>query len=465
MEQKIIFKIDINVPNMENIDNYGQKISSEFNAEILINEVDKKFNLQLKIFHQIEESLGEKLTSWYDIHKQNYLKYFNFKNSIEPSDIININFSKSDYSKTTCYGRTDSKESDIKYFLIELTSIEIIYENDSSNEIEFYLNEESFKLIEKNYSYSSIPILSEATNSFNWKPHNYIKDHITFGKISFKPEHHFSYKNNRSDNVTIIKEPKISVLPNKQDVEYTKKHVKLLCILLSFYSQVKIDYSLSIINREKESYYDFREIESYGKSDIFSLLKIKFRNKPFKFVESVNVQYLLDNIIFFEKIISRFNYALKTDGESKFMILYSLLEQIRNHYVTSGEITEKESTVKDKYSFKLNKKETNKYIKEKIESISEIIKEEDKELFLSEVSYKLSPLKYISMKNQFISLFNFLDLYPENFDLDFIELKKLRDTIFHGNPLDKNEELLLKINRSNKLPKFVSEVILKFCGI
>jgi len=154
------------------------------------------------------------------------------------------------------------------------------------------------------------------------------------------------------------------------------------------------------------------------------------------------------------------------------MILYNILEQIRNEYILSGKIEiDKDGKIPnikkvfEKYSFSETEGKTDKFIKDALSTITSIVSDEHKELFTSEIQYKINPVKLISMTNQFKSLFEFIKIEPETFSLDFVKLKSLRDAIFHGHPISENKPLLERVNENSNLPRFVGLIMLKYFGI
>ncbi|MCK5441843.1 MAG: hypothetical protein KAJ23_08135, partial [Maribacter sp.] len=333
------------------------------------------------------------------------------------------------------------------------------------------LNQQAFGLIELNYQYSHhIPWSNE---EYNWKPKNKIEKHVKFGKIAFKPEHMFSNStNNHLEKISIQKEPKLSIEYNDLKESEIKKHIELICTLYSFYSLENIDYSLSRIYTKDQLHIEIKDVSNNNVRDSHGIFRWDFFQNPLNLLTNVGTKPLLENLTFYKEIVDRFIYSQKTSGESRFMILYSILEQIRNKFILDKKIeTEKAGDkpnlkkVTEEYNFNLSKTQTDKFIKHTLENIIEIISEEDKELFKNEIKYKLTPIKVVSMINQFKSLFDYIQIEPEEFDLDFLELKSLRDSIFHGRPISGNLEKLNKINLYKCLPRFVGTVILKYSGI
>ena len=468
MEIRTFFKLKINIDNLDSFYPNQEKCSQIYQTELIID--DKNNNeIQLKIFFDDKEYLGEKIMQWNHFNDLNLIDYFQAIEIISPENLLEI-----DFLNYRCKGMENSTgfyEFNLKYFTIKLTGIKKSFSNTEKSASTIYLNQQSFGLIELNYNYNQH--FSWSKEEYNWKPKNKIKEYINFGNISFKPEHNFfNSTKNHLEKISIQKAPKLTIQYNDLNESEIKKHIELICTLYSFYSIENIDYSLSRIYTKDKLHIEIRDVSNNISKDYHGIFRWEFYQNPLNLFINVDSTQLLENSDFYKKIVERYIYSQKTSGESKFMILYSILEQIRNKYILDKKI-EKEKAgetpnlkkVTEEYSFNLSKTQTDKFIKKTLENITEIVSEKDKELFKKEIKYKLTPIKVVSMINQFQSLFEYIKIEPKEFDLDFLELKSLRDSIFHGRPISENLENLNKINLYKCLPKFVGTVILKYSGI
>lgn len=468
MENRTFFILKINIDELDNFFPSQKNCSKNYQTELII---DNKNNneIQLKIFFDEKEYLGEKIMRWNHNNDLNLIEYFQAIEVIEPKDLLEIDFLN--YRCKGIENSTSFYKDGLKYFTLKLTGIKKIFSNSEKSESTIYLNKQSFGLIELNYQYNHhFPWSNE---EYNWKPTNKIKEYIKFGDISFKPEHNFiNSTKNHLEKISIKKEPKLSIEYNNLNESEIKKHIELICTVYSFYSLENIDFSLSRIYTKDKLYIEIRDVTNSVSKDYHGIFRWDFFQNPLNLFINVDTTQLLENSNFYKKIVERYIYSLNTSGESKFMILYSILEQIRNKYILDKKIeTEKAGDipnlkkVTEEYNFKLSKKQTDKFIKKTLENITEIVSEEDKELFKNEIKYKLTSIKVVSMINQFQSLFDYIKIEPKEHDLDFLELKSLRDSIFHGRPISENLEKLNQINLYKCLPKFVGTVILKYSGI
>ncbi|MDT0676476.1 hypothetical protein [Autumnicola musiva] len=460
MNERTIFNLKIDIKDLNISSENTEKI---FKTELLVDEA-KNNEISLKIFY--DDELGRQIMSWTQFHSDNILKRFHFVDVQEPENLKRIEFL--DYRVKGMHTSTDFHESGKQFIILKLTGVKKIFYNTYKDSSIIYLNREAFKLIELNYIYTHSLFWDK---EYKWKPVNNIQNNIEFNKISFVPKHKFTHENNSSQKVVIKKDPIFHIEYSELKVNDINDHVKLLCKLYSFIIHENIDYSISRIFTENELHVEIKDVTN-NEVNSHGLFWFDFGQNPLNFILNVDSPHLLKNLNFLSKIIDRFNYALRTSDESKFMILYNILEQIRNEYILSGKIDtnlagEKPNLKKvvEEYNFNISKRKTDKFISQSLETIADIISEEDKELFIKEIKFKLTPIKVKSMSNQFKSLFEHLNIKPEEFEIDFKELKSLRDAIFHGRPINENLNALREINRYDKLPKFVGRIILKYCGI
>lgn len=463
---KTFFKLKINIDDLDDYLPNRQKCAKVYQTELVI---DKNNEIKLKIFFEDKEYLGERLMDWSHNMDFNLLDYFQVIEIIEPKDLIEIKFLN--YKCKGMENSTSFYESGLKYITLKLTGIKKTYNNSEKSESLVYLNQQAFGLIEMNYQYNQH--FQWSNEEYNWKPKNKIKEHLKFGKINFKPEHYFyNSTKNHLDKISIQKEPRLSLEYIDLSESEIKNHIELICALYSFYSLENIDYSLSRIYTKEHLHIEIRDVSNNKSKDCHGIFRWDFFQNPINLFKNIDTEQLLVNSAFYKKTIERFIYSQKTSGESKFMILYSILEQIRNKYILEKKIeiekageTPNLKKVTEEYSFNLSKTQTDKFIKKTLENIIEIVSDEDKELFKKEIKYKLTPIKVVSMTNQFQSLFDYIQIEPNEFDLNFLELKSLRDSIFHGRPISENLEKLNKVNLYKCLPRFVGTVILKYSGI
>ena len=450
--------------HLADIDSYGpanfKKIADSHICEVITtNESDVK----LKVYFDSMEYLGHKIECWHSKSDENFLKHIEVQEILKPDELVIVDFSSARLIGMT--NSTEFYEDGKQYFTIDLDAIRLGYKNKNDFDSEFYLNETSFKLIESIYRYQFN--FSWNNPKFKWEPINKNKEPIRFHKISFVPEHYFFVDNNSEDREVLIKKiPRFRVINEGLAESQIKAHIHLLCDLFSFYSQETIDYGVSKIYAEEKFFYEILRSSSNSSVDSHGMFRWELRSNPLNLVQNIDTERLLKTKSFVSKVVSRFVYGLKTQGESKFMILYNVLEQIRNQFITNEDILiTKNQLVIEEFRFIPGKNTTDKKIRETLMKITEIVHEDDKVQFEKEIPHKVKPIKFISQKGQFDSFFKSISIEPSVFELEFQDVKNLRDSIFHGHSIKDKSDYLEKINHYKRFPKLVGTVILRYFGI
>jgi hypothetical protein len=460
--EKICFKVKIEIPEIASENNSE---STEYLGEVIF-ETNSEFII--KIYFDDSTELDQRVMGWDPKYSYNLLSKFKVTKVISPEYLLHIDFC--DYSYNLIRSRFANKESEQNYLTIKSRGIKLIYKANEQLASEIYLNETAFSLIELNYKYDQD--FNWNDSPFKWQPVNNVKDYIHFNDIEFVPENNTFIINKSSDKiVNLEKEPRLRIKHVGLTEFQVKEHVIALCDLYSFYTNKKIDWQFSRIYAEGKLFVEIKDVSSEDNKYAHGLFIWEFVQNPLNLIRNVDSKHLINNRELVSRFVERFNYALKTSDETKFMILYSLLEQLRNQYIITGKIDREMAgnppnpkKVKEEYKFIYGVDKTNSFIKEALEKISQIVDENDRNLFISEVGLKVSAIKLLSMANQFESYFSYLKMDPKEYGLNFSELKSLRDKIFHGRGIDE-VDYLKKVNWGDHLPKFTGVLLLKFFGI
>jgi hypothetical protein len=465
VSDRIFFKLTIDIPDLDDLDPGSTSSSLEYDAELVFESESVFF---IKIFYEDSESLDRKVMSWDPKYSYSLLSKFIVKEVLSPQRLKHIDFGN--YYHAGMNSGVFSQEFNKTFFTIKPKGIRLIYEAAEQSDSKIYLNHTAFKLIELNYGYRTNS--PQSGKEFRFEALNNIKDFIDFNNIQFIPEHSFFVNNKSSDNlISIKKEPCIRIRHEGISESDVKEHVDILCGLYSFYTNKKIDWKYSKIYADGKLFVEIRDVEEEGNEFVHGLFIWDFSQNPLNLIKNVNANELIANKEFALTLIDRFNYALKANDEAKFMILFSLLEQLRNYYILDGKIeTEKAGNppklnrVKEEYQFIHGKDKTREYIQSALKQIIEIVDESEKQLFLLEIPLKVSGIRTMSMVNQFDSYFKFAGVDPNSYDLDFQELKSLRDNIFHGKQIP-DKDYLNKVNWHEHLPRLTGELLIKLFGI
>ncbi|PTS90285.1 hypothetical protein DBR27_21815, partial [Flavobacterium sp. HMWF030] len=131
------------------------------------------------------------------------------------------------------------------------------------------------------------------------------------------------------------------------------------------------------------------------------------------------------------------------DDISAFMVLYNIVEKFRNYFLNEP-LDGSAFTVKEEYVFTGSEGSINRFIKKKIKEIGEIVADADKQEFDSKAFEKVSFIKKTGLIDQFEGFIKYLNLDPDDYDVEFGQLIKARNLIYHGNPPDRDLSLCNK---------------------
>ncbi|MDF2455408.1 MAG: hypothetical protein K0R51_1401 [Cytophagaceae bacterium] len=452
MKQRTFFKIRFRISDLDGYGNAGYKKSvDQYQAELII---ENENEVSVRIFYDELEYLATKVGHWITNNLEDVLSQIEILDIIQPNNLLSIDFSL--YEMIGLLDDGSLYEDGNRFFVIKTNGVKKIYLDYQKEESYFYLNEQAFGLIEKVYKYHvNLPWIK----SYKWEPENCNDNYFRFGGIDFRPEHNFyNSTNNREREIVIRKEPRISILHSNLSEDEVVKHVKLICILYSFYSQQNVEYFYTIVFADSKKYVDIKSNRGYIVNDTDGVLSMELKQDPLELIMNVDVTHLLNKLEFVDNIVKRFNHAMEILGESKFMILYNILEQIRNSCIEEGQNNDY------KYSFIKKNDETNLVIKSALESIKGIVAENQKLEFDKDIAGKIKTIKLRTMRRQFDVFFEHLGVYPNQMELDFIRIQKLRNSVFHGSISDEEKILLKKLNEHKNFPRFVAIVILRYFG-
>jgi hypothetical protein len=442
MEQTF-FKLKINIPNLDDYMVSADPCAMTYLSELIVDEKEEK--VLIKIFYSDKEYLAHKIMGWDYNPENDLLKQFEAIEFLSPDELGSIDFSGFKCigisENSNDYVQFNSNEPPLKFTVITTTGIRIKFKDLGYGPSQFYLNSVGFPLVEMNYKYPNK--FSWEDKPYTWEPQNQIEEFIKFDKIEFKPEHHFyNATTHDASLVSIQKQPRLLIKHENLSEEEIRKQVLMVCALLSFYANTDIEYYVSKTYTNDGRFYERRDEKKIDASG-HGIFMWDFSRNPLNLIVNIDAGHLMANYDFVMNTIKRFNYAIQLSGESKFMILYNIMEQLRVQYILEKKIDQdkagdppKLKRVVQEYEFTQNKIQTDKIIKEALGKVVEIIKEEQKEAFKEEISSKVGNIKLMSMANQFKSLFDFTNMDPSICNVDFDKVKRLRNKIFHGNPID-----------------------------
>lgn len=453
---EIQLQIKLDIPNLNNRYRSSDDCPELFDATLQIKDEQPKI-ICLKIYFERSTLFHYKLMAVKDKKGDSFFfgKVMTINKIITDENIKNVSFLNSQW-KTIEGGDGDSyTENNKQYLKVFFDSAEITYNSTNQDNVgqwlaEFYLNKASEAILDDFYHYD--PFWSN--ESVYKAKHNY-NQFVSFGEIQFKLEYRF-YTENLNDTTVIHKEPKLTIKHQNLGQDKLLSYAKLICSILSIYRNESIDYIIGKIYNSETKHVHTKIVPNVKLSKSKGLKKRGFPYSVLSILEFTNISKIWDEIELFSKLSDHYILAQKLQGESKFMILYNLMEQIRNIYSHLDETQEE-------FKFKFGKKKINKLIRDKLREIADYVEDEEKEAFLEHVITHCNTIKYRPMNKQFDFLLNHFEIDLVQIDLNFRDLLDIRNLIYHGTSVSPNDTQLKKANR--KFPDLVCELLIKMLGV
>ncbi len=462
----IVFRVRIDCPELcKYFPASTDKMTYEYDCKLEYSDID---NIKLKVFFKSEESLDRRFMQWAHDYEGNIFSRLSVLEIFSSKDLIEIDLGNSHYKSMKSAEYFNDQYS---YLTIGLYGIRLVYKNREAEDSKFYLNKTSFNLIELGYQYNNK--IYQDFEEYTWAPRLRFSEAVPFNDIKFFPEFRFyTLEGNNGEEVRIKKEPRIRVESSNLSEIEIRNHVRALCNLYSFYTQKSIECRVSQIYTNGHFYYEVSRVSEEVMKFPHGMFLWKFFQNPMNLIRNVDSGNILMRQEFVSSIIKRFLYALQSQGETQFMLLFNILEQLRNQYILEGKI-EKEKAgsppnirkVKEEFSFIYGSDRVRKELKKILNQVTDLLQDSEKEMFDEEMHHKISMIKLMGLANQYESLFQFLKISPNEYGLDFSKVKSLRDSIFHGRPIDEDADFLEYVNYHTRMPIFIGTLMLRYFGI
>lgn len=445
--------------------------SISFNAELLFWNDKKPFTLKpsydfsiemqpgasstLSLFLGGDRNLLRKLNSWL---LKPEMKFGDLIENIFPDDPSFKGFINLDIAILTKFGFSLSDRQDIT---IGLNGVIISKPQREQHDSIFSLSTNSHHLIERGYSINDFEFSSR--NEFSWIPKLNKSFPIVFGDVTFTLEHNFTLpEGSRGPEVIIKKHPVLRITGKGLDTEIHCKHARAICTLLSLFLNDNIDFNYSKVSGLNTS--DFLY---WSKSNLPQIEKKRgnfshlFHYDWINWIQNFDTHKAVQEEAFLRHIVPRFNLAMASKGETRFMLLYNVLELIRNKTIDSLKENTRSS---NRLRLVQGKEKVERKIKHQLKALQNLIAQEDKEIFLSSLDGKAAQILYIPMNSQFDDFMKTLGLTADNYGVNFKELISLRNEIFHGALTSIQSHEVSEINKLARFPTLVFCCLLRFFG-
>lgn len=434
--------------------NYGKSINAlltkkklgqfddKYNANIIFNPYSPE-KVQIQIFYNPGSFLYEKL-EFLDKKNIDLISGISIYDTREQSPHVSLDLSECKFlnlKDDDCIW-----ENGFRFVIVDIDSIKIkeVYKSADENYAIFTLHENAISPIDLQYEY----VAFDYYNPEKFEAKN-IQDFLSFGHFRFRLEFDFYLTYFYKDKINIKSVPRLKIRSQSyqnDDISHEEiiNYTNILCLLLSLYYNREIAFFHAKIFQPENVLTFIKHINIPTDISIPKPFNEKY-NSFYDFVYDCDYSKIESEFLTLSNIVSKLILSSRLDGVSEFMILYNILEIIRNFYLSKKIIM----PVKENISFKTNRKIANKIIRSKLSEISEIIHDDEKDNFILTIDNKVEFIKRKSMSNQFKSLFVNLKIdLKNNYGINFKEIIKMRDKIYHGS-IDISE--LANISDTNEI--------------
>lgn len=417
-------------------ENFIDKISNkEYDSRLVYNQRNPEY-LQLTIYYKQSDYIYEKLEY---LHKNgiNILSIIKPKTSVNKWEIPDT----LDFSNSTLIEihENHSWEHDKKPVILIIDNLEIISNTRYAGDGKFKLTENIFNHLDNYIQYGQLGNYNQNDKFIAIDRNRNTK----FGPVNFILSFQHSYKrSNSSKDINITRDAYLNIIDDSETLtdDYLINLGNYLCLLMSLYWEKNINFFIARIRVNNIENYRSREILKFSNDNLDESTDYHLKNSfisLYDFIESINFDKYILHQEFLKDFIPRLLRTKNIDDISAFMILYNIIEKIRNYFLSNSKDA-KTFSIKEEFDFTVSKNATEKFIKNKLKEITEIVAQPDKEEFNLKASDKVNFIKKTGLIDQFESLISFMTLNPAKYEIDFSNLIKIRNKIYHGNIPNEN---------------------------
>ncbi|MBZ4035264.1 hypothetical protein K6T82_10835 [Flavobacterium sp. 17A] len=408
-----------------------ESANSQYDARLIYNQ-RKPEEVQLKIYYKPSDHLYEKFRS---LAKAGVSILDMIQPAVSPHKWVNPEFFE--FSENSLIGiqETHYYDHDKKFLILVLQNFCLFENGRYAGDARFRLGDNAISHLAGYIQYGQLGTYDSDDKFIERNENRW----TSFGPVEFMLSLNHSYKQGEpKKDFVITRDAELIIRDDSQKI----KDLDLLslgedlCLMMSLYWEKSIDFFNALLR--------VNDRENYGTREVFKLsgerndlsqefhLKDKYSN-IYDFAESIDFdkfQYLRELI---REAVPRLISIKHLDDISAFMVLYNIVEKFRNFFLKNP-LDGQTFTVKEEYAFIGSEGSINKFIKTKIKEIGEIVEEDDKLEFDSKAFEKVSFIKKTGLIDQFEGFIKYLKLDPGKYNIEFDQLIKVRNLIYHGNP-------------------------------
>ena len=412
----------------EQFGNMKSPLISTYDSRLIYNQIKPEL-IQLTIYHPHSDYLFEKLLHLrsVDINLLDLIKPEPKESKWHHPDVLLFSESKLVNIQESHYWEHNKKP-----VILTIDNASLMLEGRYSGDGRFKLTENAFQHIKEYVDYG---LLGRHRYNDRFIDSDNNKD-SRLGPAKFKLSFEHFYGPSTAFEISIIRDAYLTVTDDSGTLtdEQIIKIGEAICLLMSFYWQKSIDFFKATIRVINNADYRTREVLKYSNHTVdknkASLLEDKF-STFYDFIDSIEYEKFINNSSIINDSITRIIKTKDVDEISAFMVFYNIIEKIRN-YCKEFPLDNNKLEIKEEFDFNVSKSATDKFIKNKIKEVQEIVAASDVDAFVEKASDKVSFIKKTGLIDQFDSLVGYLGLTPSDYGIDFPVLIKLRNKIYHG---------------------------------
>lgn len=420
----------------------------------LIYSQRKPEQLQLYIYYSPADHLFEKL-QFLQKSRINVLDLI--CPAVSPNAWVHPEFFEFSRSSLLAIRESHSFEHDKKPLILILDHLDLFENGWYARDARFRLTENIFPHLGKYIQYGGLGNYESGDKFIE----STLNRETKFGPIYFNLSFYHSSKSSDSVKDFVITRDAQLKLRDESDKLTDQDLLRLggdLCLLMSLYCEKDIDFFNAVIRVNDKVGFRNREVfklcnENFDPSDDY-YLKERFQT-IYDFTDSLSFEKFQNYKELVQEAVPRLIRVKHLDDISAFMILYNIVEKFRNFFLHNP-VDGHPLTIKEEFEFTISKTKTIDFIKEKIREIGQIITAGDKDEFDAKASQKVSFIKKTGLKDQFEGFVKYLSLDPADYSLQFEELIRVRNVIYHGNTPNGDIRLY-----NDELKKLVLDILLK----
>ena len=416
------------------------------NVEILINSELREYpaeihiidsEVEIVVYETAKTGLLNEFANWifskrdYRLFKDHVKLTLNGDNPV----LKKIDYSRSEIlGMTTGFNLGTQRSHAVSIKLSEI-AVHLSQEDEDLENSKIYLNNQGFELVKDFYS----PLNKLVNDNLVYNRRVNQDSFYNLGQSRFRPEFEFNYTDSIHESITEINKVPIITFHHKNDLDEIEltNYLNIACKATSFYLGINVDYDYACINLKGKQIFIFKTPSPQIVKRISSLNHLLSVRGTDGFLNLNWAQGYLKNRKKLDKMISSFIQARNLDHNSKFLVLYNILE------IASAGIKRNS----EEFNLIVSVREKTRIYKNAFQLLKETIVQDEHKMFRNKWEYVQKKLVYKPMKNNMRQFLIESDLPVEKFPVEVNDLLEMRNKITHGSVSSINSQKLIKANQ------------------